>query len=209
MLKRFFLSICSIALFASTQASALEVLTEVRASYFMPTDKTFRKIYGDGGGMYGIETSSPIWCSLHGFLGVDYFTKKGHSYPLHDSTRIKLIPVTFGLKYFYSLDCLDCSCINACGIDLYGAAGAQYTYFQTKDDSPYVINPVTKRGWGGIAKVGSLIHFDGGLFLDIFGQYSFLTMKFSDTRHDTLIRHDAHLNGWSVGLGLGYRFGCN
>lgn len=212
MLGRLILSICSLAVFASTQLSAFELLAEVKAGYFWPSDKTFREIYGHGSGIVGAELSAPIWCSLYGFAGIDYFAKKGHSIIsscsdssfsdseiCHNPTRIKLVPVTFGLKYFYCVD----------RYDIYVAGGAQYTYFQTKDESPFVIETVTKRGWGGIAKLGTLINFDCGLFLDVFGQYSFLRMDFKDDRHDRLIRHDAKLSGWSVGLGLGYRFGCN
>ena len=187
----------SLLLLAASSVEGWQTLRgEVKAGYFYPTGDTFRKIYS-GGGIYGGELSMPICDPLDVWISGSYFTRKGSSINLHHHTRIDLIPLAIGLKYYVPWNC----------IDFYVGAGFQYTHLKTYDDSPFVIHEVEKWWFpGGIAKVGAIIDLECNWFLDFFIDYSFLKMDFHKTHHGRVERHKADLSGWTFGVGLGYNF---
>lgn len=181
----------------STNLNARDVLVEGKAAYFAPTDNKFRKIYS-GGGIYGGEITVNLYDNLSGWLSADYFIKDGSSIGEHDSTRITLIPIGIGLKYFIPINCAD----------LYIGAGALGISVDMKDRSPFVIHHISKWGLGGIAKAGALFYIAEELFADLFTSYTYSELGFHQTDHGRVTRRHANLSGWSFGIGIGYRFGC-
>jgi outer membrane protein W len=176
--------------------SANEILVEGKAAYFLPQNNKFQKIY-TGGGLYGIEASYEAWCRTHVWASVDSFTRKGSSLGCHSPTRISMVPIGLGLKYFL--------CLPNLPAELYVGAGVTGTYVHMHDKSPYVISKISKWGVGGIAKVGTLVHFDC-LFLDLFVNYSYCPIDFHHNRDGAVSRNSMNFGGWAFGLGIGYRF---
>ena len=175
---------------------SVDFFAEVKGGYFYPTSHKFRDIYS-GGGIYGLELSCQAWQQLYGWASGDIFYKSGHSQGLHHSTHITMVPLGAGLKYLFPVSFSD----------IYLGAGVLGTYLHMKDRSPYVIRSLSKWGAGGIFKAGVLFNFKEHYFVDLFSNYTIMNIDFHNTDHNRVIRHTAHLSGWTVGLGIGYRYG--
>lgn len=173
-----------------------EFLVEAKGAYFRSTDHKFRKIYSNGG-LFSGEINYQAWNNIYAWASGGYFYKKGSSIGLSNSTKITLVPVGFGLKYLYSCNCFD----------FYVGAGAQPTYVYIKDNSSFAIGTSSKWTWGGIVKVGAIWNIRQNFFIDLFADYSFTDVKFHRTNNGAVTRQRADLSGWSLGAGIGYRFG--
>jgi hypothetical protein len=182
----------------STKLQAIEVFIEPKAGYFYPTDRTFREIYS-GGGLYGGELTCQAYRNLYGWISADYFSKKGFSIGEQYATRITLVPLGAGIKYFFPFN----------SVDFYLGAGVLGTYLQMKDHSPYVIRNISKWGPGAIAKTGAIIKFSENIFADLFTSYTHAEMDFHGTDHGKVTRHHANLSGLTFGIGIVYPLGCS
>lgn len=190
--------LCIFTLLACSSLQAMDVLVEAKAAYYLPTSHKFRKIYHNGGGMYGLEATTQMWCDLYGFASGSFFYRSGSSLGEHHKTHITLVPIAAGLKYFFPLDCMD----------IYIGAGAIANWFHVVDNSPFVIHKTSKWAPGGIAKLGALFNYRS-FFFDLFTDYTYIQqMHFHHTADHKVTRQSADVSGWSIGLGIGYRFGC-
>lgn len=112
---------------------AVDVLAEAKVAYFYPTNHRFRKIYSNGGAIYGVEVSCQTWRGLYAWTSGSFFTKSGSSIGEKDYTRVTLVPLALGLKYLFPVGCSD----------LYIGAGILSTYLHTHDHSHFVIRNVS------------------------------------------------------------------
>jgi hypothetical protein len=177
----------------SLQLHAADVRLEAKAAYFAPTNQTFRQIYG-GGGLYNLEFSAQTWGGLYAWGSAGFFRQSGYSIGGHDRTSITFVPLGIGLKYLFT-------CKNT---RPYLGIGIQPTYLHIRDDSPYVIPSSNKWGVSGIIKSGLMIDLTDRLFFDLFVDYSFIKVPFSN--QGPILRNAADLSGFSFGGGLGRRF---
>jgi hypothetical protein len=190
-------------LLAVTGSSARDILVEFKGAYFKPTGKRFKHIY-KGGALYGPELTVQLSeCSDHwyGFLSVDYYSKKGYSIGLHNPTKVSLLPIGIGIKYFVP----SCWWNNT---DFYVGLGFQPIRVHTHDFSPFVIPKITKWAFGGIAKAGAYINFSCNFFLDLFIDYSFARASSKQALALTgpVVPLRSSVSGVIFGAGLGYRF---
>ena len=169
-----------------------------RASYYYPLSDDFREIYGDGNVNWGLEIDVPLWCNLDAFLGVDYFTIKGHSTLFHYSTRFTTVPVSLGLQYTYDL------CDDA--YSLYGAVGGVYTPVYMKDNSPFAVPHRNRGGFGVIGRVGGKVHLYECLFLDIFTDYTWQDFSYKGSNDPYVVGRHVNLSHFKFGGGLTYKF---
>lgn len=79
---------------------------EARFSYAWFESSFVREVYGNGALDYQLTGTIPVYqgdCfSLRGlnvWWGADYIETTGHSIGLHNQTRLKMEPVTLGLKW--------------------------------------------------------------------------------------------------------------
>lgn len=188
--------------FAPVQILSRDVILEFKGAYFHGTSSRFKKIYS-GGALFGPELTVQFCdCSnWYGFLSVDYLSKNGHSIGLQSPTRVTLLPIGIGVKYFTQFTCWECA-------DFYIGLGFQPLRVHTHDKSGFVIPKLTKWGMGGIVKTGAYIDLSGNFLLDIFVDYSFARVKNHETQAPTgpVIPLNASVNGVIFGAGLGYRF---
>ncbi len=183
--------------------TARDILLEFKAAYFKPTGYRFKHIY-KGGALYGPELTVQLSeCNEHwyGFLSVDYLSKKGLSIGLGTPTKVSLLPIGIGVKYFMPSCWFD-------NTDFYIGLGFQPIRVHTHDLSAFVIPKITKWGFGGIAKVGAYINFSCNFFLDLFIDYSFARVKSKLALAPTgpVVPLKSSVSGAIFGGGIGYRF---
>lgn len=199
MFSRYFLKFSFLLLpFFASALNAADIFLEGKAAYFYPFDNTFRDIYGNGGAAFGAEATFRVCNNTYGWVSADYFHKHGNSIGESDPTQIDMAPLGFGVKQFFPCGCTD----------FYVGAGILATYLHMDDDSPFVIQHITKWGVGAIGKAGVIYNISKNLFFDLFVNASYTKIDFHDTNDDTVIRYDADLSGLFIGGAIGYKFGC-
>jgi hypothetical protein len=181
---------------------ARDIILEFKAAYFLPTDSDFRRLY-KGSALYGPELTVQIAnCrNWYAFASLDYFQKKGRSCGFCSSTKVSLLPLGLGLKYFVP------TCYEKA--DFYVGLGFQPEWARTKDCSSFVIPRISRWGFGGIAKAGMYCHLPCNFLIDLFVDYSFVwASKGGSCKSCTgpVIPLKANLGGAIFGVGLGYRF---
>lgn len=182
---------------------ARDVIFEFKTAYFRPTNNYFKQIYGNSGALFGPELSVQICdnnSNWYGFFSIDYLAKKGHSIGLCNKTRVSLLPIAIGVKYFTPSYCQK--------FDFYLGGGLQPTRVHTNDCSPYVPEKQTEWALGGIFKAGAYIPVYQCFMLDLFIGYSLVRVGCKDSGCSGLftIPLKANVSGLLIGAGFGYRF---
>lgn len=188
---------CALLFVVSQALLARDILLEFKAAYFWPQDSCVRSIYGNGGALYGPEVTFGLCeeTNWYGFASIDFFNKSGRSVGLCDVTKIRVMPVALGAKYF----------VPFCYGDFYVGLGFQPTHLKTINCSEFVAQTTSKWGFGGIAKVGSYFDLPCNFFVDLFLDYSFVKVGCTNCAVDT-VPLKANLSGVIFGAGIGYRF---
>jgi len=159
------------------------VSLEVKGAYFQPTEKVFKEIYGNGQ-TYGLELGIRIWGGLAVWASGDYFTATGKLTFTGEVTKIRIIPVCGGGKYYFLSG----------RISPYVGLGVGY--FAYKEESP--IGKVEKGNLGYIGKAGISFNISSGIIIDIQADYSHCQVKPAEVK--------ANLGGLQAGIGLGVVF---
>ena len=199
-IKRFLVVL--VLLFVQPSMNARDVILEAKGAAFLPTDCIFKQIYGKKGGLFGAEVTFQLSeCNecWYGFASVDYFQHCGRSIGLGDATKVKMVPLALGLKYF----------ISSCYADFYVGLGFQPTHVKTINSSVFVTPCTSQWGMGGIAKVGAYFDLYCNWVLDIFVDYSFAKLDCKNRcpqNRAFVVPIKANVSGTIVGAGLGYRF---
>ncbi len=173
--KNLTIGVIVLASFSSLRAT--EVLTEVKAAYFRPTNSLFREVYS-GGGLYSVEASVQTCCKqLYPWASLGYFHTSGHCIGEEQPTNITIVPIGLGLKYLFSIDWS--------GPRPYLGAGMLVSYMQIHNKCSFVTQKESKWNIGGIIKAGFLSCITQCVFFDLFVDYSALFTspeKFSVTK---------------------------
>ena len=189
----------SIVLLLSLPSLCRDALLEFKAAAFIPTNDCVKDIYGHVGALYGPEITIQLCdeSNWYGFASADFLSKNGHSIGLCTPTKMSIIPLGFGLKYF----------VPFCYGDFYVGLGFQPLHLKTINCSPNVPQTISKWGVGGIAKLGTYFNLPHNLFIDFFVDYSFVNVDCSTCLLGVVTPMKVSMNGAIIGLGLGYRFG--
>lgn len=188
-------------------------LVAVRAGYFLFSDNTLRSIYDNGGAALEVELNGKIFemreHNLFGFASTGYFSKQGHSIGLGDSTCIREIPLSIGLKYahqrpiFYHWPYIF-------WFAPYAGLGYEYVHIRIHNHSDFVKQHVRDHSSGGVVKLGTLFYCSQALFFDLFANYSFAYRNFHGSElegmPDAVERFGIRTRGWTFGAGVGYGF---
>lgn len=169
-----------------------------KVAYFRPESSRVRRIYSDGWADYQVEYSKRVCRNWLLWTGVSGFCKHGHSIGLHDDTRIRLIPISLGVKYLYN--------IAPC-VDVYAGGAVCYSFLRIKDDSPYVHRNVSSQTFGGLAQLGLYYYCTQSFHLNVFADYLFQRFTFPSTSSNPFVeRNDLNMSGWKIGGGFGVNF---
>lgn len=176
----------------------MDVLFEGKGAYFLASDQTFKDIYNNGGGEFGLELSAKIIKHLYGFASVDFFNKSGETLDFLNSTKLHMTNWGIGLKYFIDI---------ADHASFYVGLGAEPTYYYVTNKAPLVDDKQAGWTFGGIAKVGLIVDIPHDFFIDFFVDYSFVhTGNGFTPLNNNVQNNNANLNGCLFGIGFGYRF---
>ena len=173
--------IIAILVSSSGLATAKGIFIELKGSYFNPSEKVFKDIYGSGM-TYGGEIGIALWKGIDIWAGGDYFTKKGKLTFTEEETELQIMPIYGGIK------------IRLTRAKISPYIGLGVGYFQYKETNP--IGKIEKGDIGYIGQVGCLFKVAGALFFDINGSYSYCKVKPVDIKAD--------LGGLKLGIGLGF-----
>jgi hypothetical protein len=180
----FFVSICSQPLMADVENSL-----EFRVAAFFHSSKLFRHIYGNSSACYQVEANVKIAEGFSFWTNVDWFSKHGHSIGLRNGTRVNIVNVGVGVKYFFK----NCSCVLP-----YVGLGMCVGSIWVRNHSQFV-DDASKAVVGGVAKAGLYYPLNKYVFLDAFVDYNYQPVHFS--RH-----HCVDIGGVKTGLGIGTHF---
>lgn len=156
---------------------------EVKGSYFSPSEEAFKDIYG-GGFTFGGELTLGILKNLQLWFGGSYFSQNGELTYTKEETSLQIIPLGGGLKYK----------LNAGILSFYGGAGIKFYQFKESN----ILGEVTEGGIGYVGKIGVIFKVFKGMFLDLFGEYSYCKMIPAD--------FTINIGGIAAGIGLGFEF---
>ena len=162
------------------------VRIEVNTSFFYPSEKAFREIYGSNI-KYGLDLGENIWKKMEIHLEANYFYKKGHLTLTRETSRLKLLPLSLNLRYLFWQKSLN----------LYAGLGVSYLLFEEK-------NPLGKakaQKGGPMIKIGAFKRIKGlKKWFKIFVINAFLSYHYCPMQ-PAQIKFDA--GGIDLGLGLG------
>jgi len=194
--KKCYFKVAMFLTFGSLKST--DILLEFKGAYFLATNSIFRKIYDNGGALYGPEITFKIFRNIYGFASVDFLQKSGKSIGLFSPTKVGLIPLGIGFKYF----------VPFCYGDFYVGLGFQPTYLHTKDCSSYVIAKRSKWGFGGIVKIGTYFNLPHNFLVDVFIDYSPVKVPFHNNQAPTghVVPRKADISGNIFGIGIGHHF---
>jgi hypothetical protein len=153
------------------------------ASYFQPSERTFKSIYG-GGVAFGGEVSLRLWKWMRIWANGDAYNKQGQTTLTAEKTRINIIPLGLGLMFE-----LGDSRIRP-------SAGFGFGYFRYRETNP--IGKVEKGEFGYIARLACDIKISGPFFFAVRSSYSFCKVNPAGV--------EANLGGLKGGVGLGWEF---
>lgn len=195
-----------------------------RISYFSPASPDIRKTYGDAFVNYQIELTRSVFCDWEVWLDLDYYTKGGHFHHRQDSTRLQVIPLSLGVKYYVHL-CRD--------IDWYVGGGGSYTCANLHNHSDCTKKNMTKWGFGGVFKTGIKYYWNDNLYIDLFLDYfyqhfrlhhkhkhkqeivpfleseefeSFSSSSSSSSSNCFFVKDTLNVGGTKIGLAIGWAF---
>lgn len=201
LVKRIVLLIAPLCCFFSITATT--VLLEFKGSYFLPTSSPFKKIY-KGNALYGPELTVQL-CeeqSWYAFASFDYLKAHGSSTALCNPTTVRLFPFSVGIKYFMPQ--------FSEHVDFYAGLGIEGIKVRTKNYYNGNAVQISQWGVGGIAKTGAYCYLPHNFLIDIFIDFSFISVGKNKCYNATPCQQvqitKASINGAIFGAALGYKF---
>lgn len=135
---------------------------EIKASYFMPAEKSFQDIYGNGW-MPGLAFHIKILKDFDLELDVNYLFKSGNLTIIEEDTRLSILPIGVGIRYR----------LLTGKLNLYSVPAIKIFYYRESN----LIGVASKWGVGYGFKIGSFIRITKNLFFDFYSEYTYCKMK--------------------------------
>lgn len=156
---------------------------ETRYSSFWPSEGVFKEIYGQEY-MFGGTIDIKIWKAINLWFSASQYNKIGNLSLSKRETEITISPIIAGIKFMSAGK--SAKSYIAIGI-------GDYKY---KEISP--LGEVDQREQGYIGELGVLVKIIRGLFINIFGSFSYCEVMPQEIKVD--------IGGINAGIGLGYEF---
>lgn len=156
---------------------------KIGAIYFIPSEQSFKDIYGSGLG-FGGELNFGLWKSVSLWLIGNYYTRDGSLAITGEATTLSLMALGGGPKFRFS---------DARISPYLGIGPVVYIY---KEENPIGLAEGT--GLGLIGQFGISFLVAGGLILDVSLNYTYCQVQPQDIK--------ANVGGLQLGLSIGYTF---
>lgn len=198
-MKQFFQCCLFFLIISQSSLFCLEKFIEARVEYYCLSNHTSKKLLGNTK-QWGLEGSIEVWKYLYPWIGINYMSLSGHSIgPSAEGTRtpIKLdvVPLTFGVRRVFPI---------FSQMSTYVGVGAVLAFIDSTEESSLIVRKREKNTWGTVFKAGAFIGLSRGVYLDIFSEFTYLTMRYRNTSRT--VGRSASLSGLGVGGGFGYVF---
>lgn len=170
---------------------------EAQYAAMFPLNSTVCRIYGYALPQFTLELNWN-WKCFSVWLDGSYVFANGKAVPCGGSTHLNFVPITLGVRYFYSV-CHD--------TDLYLGIGACYSFLNTRDHSPYVHEKTSANNAGAIVKSGFVYRVCDGIFFEGFLNYMY--QKFYFHKYETepfVYRNDVDMSSLQLGVAIGWEF---
>jgi hypothetical protein len=156
---------------------------KIGAITFMPSEESFKDIYGSGIG-FGGELNIGLWKSVFGWIIGNYYTAEGSLPITQETTSLSLLALGGGPKIIFS---------KARIRPYLGIGPVIYIY---KEENPIGLAEGT--GFGFIGQLGFSAQVVGGLILDASLNYTYCEVQPQNIK--------ANVGGVQLGLSIGYSF---
>lgn len=164
--------------------------------YFRPSRNRFRTIYGSSLINYRLSLQLQLCGQLYALLDTNFLHKNGKSIGLQDATKVFLVPIDIGMKYYIPI---------AKWVSFYVKAAGEITATFIENDTPFV-EDIAQSSGGAVTGVGLFSSFmeDSSFCIDLFADYSFVKLHTFGTATSNEGR--CELGGLILGGGIGYKF---
>jgi hypothetical protein len=168
---------------AQSKAVARKHSVKIGAIYFIPSEQTFKDIYGSGLG-YGGELNFGLSQSVAVWIIGNYYSNDGSLPVTNETTTLSLVTLGGGPKFRFSQDRMS---------SYLGIGPVVYVY---KEENPIGVAEGT--GIGFIGQIGFSIHAVGGLIFDVNLNYTYCKVQPQNVK--------ANVGGLQLGFNIGYTF---
>jgi len=183
----FLTGICLFVLLSPLRAEIARL--EICASYFNPSEKAFRDIYGQGV-KYGFDIGRSVWKNLEFYVSLTYYYKRGKLTYTQEATRVILRPIGVHLRYVFLKK----------KINLYAGGGLTYNLFEERNPIGKVKED--KFGFvvrtGGYTRIKGLKKFMKEFIMDVYISYNHCHMRPAEIGFN--------IGGLDLGMALGFAF---
>ncbi len=156
-----------------------------KAGYLWPSDDVFKEVY-KGGPVFGGELAVSLGQRLDVWAGAELFSKTGALTFSGETTKIRIIPLTAGLKLFFSGGSVS---------PYLSAGGGMYLYREEN-----LLGASSGSGFGFVGQGGIVIRISNVLAFDLHGRYGTCKIQPED------IEESVDLGGFQAGAAFVLRF---
>lgn len=182
-----------------------------KISCFAPSSPVIRSTYGNAFPDFQLEVARSILCDWEIWANLDYYTKEGHLPHKMGSTRLHVIPLSLGIKYYMLI---------RRNLFWYVGAGGSYTCAKIRNHSECLKNDLTKWAFGAVFKTGIKYYWNYNLYFEVFLDYFYQHMHLHDSDRDhrsscfssassgsfVIGRDTLNVGGTKIGAGVGWTF---
>lgn len=167
------------------------LIPEFRLSYFYPCDGALRSSYHTKGGInYHLGLMTPLYPRLYAWVMASYFSKTKDFSFLESHSRLSIVPVNVGLKYFFPI-----LPFKGC---FYVEGAARFFHVSLDHNPAFGGRSVNRNGVGGLVGLGGLWKVAPHLHFELFSDFSYKRLDFAIRSYQ--------VGGWDGGGGVTYTF---
>lgn len=160
---------------------------EIRSGGFIHTSDLFRDIYGTVAPFYELEVGLGLCDCFELWANIDWSPKDGYSLGLDSRTKSNIYNLSVGFNFPINL----CTCFTP-----YLGLGASFSEIHLKNFSPCGTEKTKKSAAGLVVKSGIYYCFTPCVFFDLFVDYLYQPVHFSERHVD--------IGGFKIGVGIGF-----
>jgi len=178
------------------------LFVELSGGIFRPSANILKKIYGFTWPAFQFKVTFPLFCKkVHGWVALNYASKKGCSVGGNQKTTMHLLPVSVGIRGIVPIRTRHCNLFS-----WYGGIAAQATIARIWNDSNYVDRHTNGTAPGVLFETGFYLYPCRWSVISFGVDYNIARLKAQESCMPNVVSCPLRLNGLGVRLGLGYTY---